>query len=243
MQDGTVLVAAAAALLTAGMLAACASPGSSRDISREAEIARGGRLYDKWYAEAGAQAPDSRHPLYPESGAYADKGASTWRCKECHGWDYLGADGAYASGKHHTGIPGIKGSVGGDVDAIQEVLTQAPHGYGDHMSAADLRALALFVSRGQVDMDNVIDRASKSAHGNADRGGAHFATLCAGCHGDDGRMEEMPALGPLARKNPWETLHKVLNGQPDCAMPALRTLDRRVALDIVTFTQTLPGDE
>ena len=94
-----------------------------------------------------------------------------------------------------------------------------------------------------ADKDNVVDRASKSAHGNAERGDAHFATLCAGCHGDDGRMEEMPALGPLARKNPWEPLHKVLNGQPDCAMPALRTLDRRVALDIVTFTQTLPGDE
>ena len=25
-------------------------------------------------------------------------GSDTWRCKECHGWDYMGVDGAYAGG-------------------------------------------------------------------------------------------------------------------------------------------------
>ena len=48
------------------------------------------------------------------------------------------------------------------------------------------------------------------------------------------------ALGPLARKNPWETLHKVLNGQPDSAMPALRALDLKIALDVAAYAQTLP---
>ena len=58
------------------------------------EIARGARLYDSWYGEKGVDAPAKRHPAYPASGGYANKVASTWRCKECHGWDYLGRSGA-----------------------------------------------------------------------------------------------------------------------------------------------------
>ena len=37
-------------------------------------------------------------------------GADTWRCKECHGWDYAGKDGAYGSGDHRTGIVGVLGT-------------------------------------------------------------------------------------------------------------------------------------
>lgn len=232
-----------AALVLAGLVAACASPGAAPDLDNAAEIARGGRLYDKWFAESRAAEPSARHELYPADGEYASKPGTTWRCKECHGWDYLGKDGAYASGKHATGIPGIRGMAGADPAEIARIVGEAPHGYGALLSEADLRAVALFVSRGQLDMDRKIDRASKRARGDARRGAAHFATLCAGCHGPEGKAEDMPTLGPIARDNPWETLHKILNGQPNSAMPALQTLDRGVAMDILAFTQTLPGDE
>ena len=66
----------------------------------ESSLARGGKLYDKWYAVIKADKPTESHPLYPASAKYADKPASNWRCKECHGWDYRGKDGAYASGSH-----------------------------------------------------------------------------------------------------------------------------------------------
>ncbi|MHC5005427.1 MAG: hypothetical protein ACYTJ0_20185, partial [Planctomycetota bacterium] len=65
---------------------------------------RGGLMYDKWWTVAGVAEPVGTHPLYPVDGPQT--GSSTFRCKECHGWDYKGADGAYGKGSsHYTGIP------------------------------------------------------------------------------------------------------------------------------------------
>ena len=62
------------------------------DRSEVWSVARGGQLYDKWWAVLGHDKPKQTHPAYPAEGK--QKGDSTWRCKECHGWDYRGADGA-----------------------------------------------------------------------------------------------------------------------------------------------------
>lgn len=43
--------------------------------------------------------------------------------------------------------------------------------------------------------------------------------------------------------NPWEVLHKILNGQPAEQMPALRTLDRQIAVDLMAHLATLPKEK
>ena len=108
----------------------------------ESAKARGGKLYDKWYAVVGADAPGTSHPLYPADKKYAQKPKSNWRCKECHGWDYMGADGAYKSGKHASGIKGINKAVGRDMGEIIALLKDEKHGYGDKLGDADLKDLA-----------------------------------------------------------------------------------------------------
>src|SRR6056297_765717 len=100
---GRVAAVAAVMGMAASTMAIAADEGS---------IARGGRLYDKWYKEIDDKAPGESHKLYPSDATYADKPGSNWRCKECHGWDGMGADGAYSSGKHFTGIKGINGMKG-----------------------------------------------------------------------------------------------------------------------------------
>lgn len=210
----------------------------------ESSMMRGGQLYDKWYAVRGvdAKAPESAHPLYTKEGKYADKPGSNWRCKECHGWDYMGKDGAYASGKHSTGIKGINGMKGADTAKIIEVLKAPEHGYGDKLKDSDLMDLANFISQGQVDMDQYIDRASKAPRGDAAKGEAYYNTICANCHGLDGKLPE--EMKPFARQmgNPWEVMHKILNGQPAEDMPALRALDRQVVLDIMAHLATFPKE-
>ena len=47
------------------------------------------------------------------------------------------------------------------------------------------------------------------------------------------------ALGEVA-DNPYEMLHKVMNGQASEAMPALRALDPQIAVDIVAYLPKLP---
>lgn len=216
-----------------------------RSGSRLATIARGGMLYDKWYAELKMDPPKSTHPSYATSQG-KQKGSGTWRCKECHGWDYLGKDGAYAKGSHFSGIAGIQGSAGGSENAVVASLKGSAHKMGDLMSEQDLRALAVFVVEGQLDPNPYIDRGSKKAKGSVANGERIYMTVCTKCHGADGKKinfgdeKEPEYVGTVANDNPWEVLHKLRMGQPGKEMPALLALPVQLLADTLAYSQTLP---
>ncbi len=142
-------------------------------------IVRGGRLYDNWYMEIGRPVPDRPHRAYPADKTYAEEPAVNWRCKECHGWDYSGRDGAYSTGGHFTGIKGIRGMAGADPAKIVAVLKDRTHAYGGLMDDADFEDLANFVSKGQVDTERFIDPASRAANPSQRR---HHFRWCKDCH-------------------------------------------------------------
>jgi thiosulfate dehydrogenase len=222
-----------------------ADEGHAHDPSDIWAIARGGQLYDNWMSVLEADKPEGTHPAYPAEGKKS--GAGTWRCKECHGWDYMGAAGAYASGSHHTGIKGVRGVEGMDVEAIHKIIMDDTHGFtAGNMPHAAMEKLALFLSRGQVEMDRYIDRASKVVRGNPSRGAASYQTICAVCHGFDGKEinfkdEEKPEyVGTVCAKNPWEALHKIRFGQPGVGMIAMVALDVDDQVDLLSYCQTLP---
>lgn len=235
MQGSSIRRAIAGAAFAA--LASMAFPATAAEEA--SAISRGARLYDKFWGENKAAKPTADHPAYPHKGGKYGKDAS-WRCKECHGWDYRGKDGAYATGGHATGIKGITGAAGKDPAAIVAIIKGAPHGYGDaQMSEKDMNDLALFVSKGQADMTRYIDYAAKKAKGDTAKGEAYFNTMCAGCHGVDGK--KITTADPLGVvQNPQEMLHKALNGQPGEAMPSLRALDPQISVDLVAYMMTLP---
>lgn len=207
----------------------------------QGSVARGGKLYDKWYKVIKAEEPKVPHPLYPAAAneKYAKDAASNWRCKECHGWDGLGVDGAYGSGSHKSGLKGINGMAGGDPAAVVALLRAPEHGYGDKLADQDLTDLANFVVFGQIDWTKYV--ADKKIIGDAAAGAQVYSTACIGCHGADGKLPTgMPPLGSLT-SNPWEVMHKVLNGQPGEAMPALRAIDHAVSANLVAYLATLPA--
>lgn len=203
-------------------------------------IAKGGRLYDDWQTEVGAQSQVLPHPAYPRNGFYANDASLTWRCSSCHGWDYQGNQGDYAKGRYATGIKGIRAMAGVDPMRIGAVLRDATHRFDVALKQRDLQDLANFVSAGQVDMEAVIDRKSGSVRGDAGRGGPYYRTICAGCHHLDGQVSGSPPLGRVVRANPWYGLHTILNGHAAEEMPALRELDRQVVIDILAHAQSLP---
>ncbi|MFN3846395.1 MAG: c-type cytochrome [Paracoccaceae bacterium] len=227
------VLVAGTAVFAAGMAVAEVDEGS---------VARGGKLYDKWYKVTKSAEPTTPHPLYPaaENEKYAADAASNWRCKECHGWDGMGVDGAYGSGSHKSGIKGINGAAGGDPAMVVALLKDpAGHGYGDKLAEQDLNDLANFVVFGQIDWTKYV--ADKAIIGDAAAGKQVYTTACIGCHGDEGKLPQgMPPLGSLT-SNPWEVMHKVLNGQPGEAMPALRAIDHQVSANVVAYLATLPA--
>lgn len=207
----------------------------------ESSMARGAKLYDKWFKVIKADTPKDTHSAWPASNT-KKKGNVTWRCKSCHGWDGMGKDGAYASGSYKTGIKGINAMAGADTAKIIAVMKDKTHGLAGKMDEADYMDLANFVSKGQVDMSKYIDAgAKKPKGGDAGRGSAYFNTLCAQCHGKDGTLpEDMKKTLAKQMGNPWEVMHKILNGQPGEQMPALRALDRQIVADIMAHLITLP---
>ena len=141
-----------AALCLSGAIAATAAQAEQKD----AALKRGGQLYDKWYKMT-ATRPQGTHPLYPQTGK--KKGDTTWRCKECHGWDYIGRDGGYKTGSHFTGIKGVLGAAHMDEKNITAALSGGikGHDFSSLMDPAkDIKPLVAFLRKGLVDIATVL---------------------------------------------------------------------------------------
>lgn len=241
------------------------------DAHGDVDLVRGGLLYDKWWAvsEAGEEhehaeeegehthdvdvlAPEGDHPLWATQDTNTRSGADTWRCKECHGWDYKGADGAYGSGSHFTGFPGIQASVGKPPEVIMAVLrgsTNPDHDFSELIGEEDLENLAAFVSEALIDPDTLLNDDHTSA-GDAANGETLYASVCTYCHGPAGNainfsdLEEPEFLGHLAADNPWEFIHKVRFGQPGWPMPSAINngwSDQEVA-DVLAYVESFTTD-
>jgi mono/diheme cytochrome c family protein len=215
-------------------------------------IARGGQLYDRWWTVLDAKVPSTTHRSYPSDGR--EKDTITWRCKECHGWDYRGKDGAYGKGRHFTGIIGIRGKAGAKPADIARILRDRTHNYPiSFLPDKAVEWIARFVSAGQIDMDTYIDRNTKMAKGDPSSGAKLYDTVCAICHGRDGKMLNVvdaddPAVadgslyvGTVAREDPWRTLHKIRNGQPGTPMISLMALSVEEQANVLAYVQTLPA--
>ncbi len=222
--------------------------GQPDEPSRAWVLSYGGRLYDQWWAVLLQPPPKGTHPSYP---AESRRGAEdSWRCVECHGWDYRGRAGAYARGEHFTGIAGIEGARGADPDGIVARLRDDTHGFTPEMIPDKAAmALALFVTLGQVEPSAATDPATGRFRGDAEHGRAIFQNVCAICHdydggawigGDEGTGD---SLGAIARGNPARALHKVMNGQTYADMPAMRAFGLPTVLDILAYVQTLEHED
>ena len=213
-------------------------------------VSGGGPLYDKWWEAVGAEAPEGDQPLWTTQTTNTRSGEDTWRCKECHGWDYKGAEGAYGSGSHVTGFPGVLPSASLSFDDLMGRLTggQNPgHDFSPYLSELQLAALVAFLQEETFDSSPYINP-DGTVNGDAARGRVKFERTCAACHGLDGAemnfgsMEEPEYVGTVAVENPWEFLHKDAFGHPGVPMPAGLALGFTLEdlANLLAYAQTLP---
>ncbi|MCP3902430.1 MAG: hypothetical protein GY715_02245 [Planctomycetes bacterium] len=242
-----------AALVAAGLVGTftAPAPGDAGDGIATSLIdgVRGGQLWDKWWVVTGDPEPVGDHPLYPPAGTQT--GSTTWRCKECHGWDYKGVDGAYGSGSHFTGIIGVFGSTLTAEEMFDLIkLDGIPngHGFGAFMSDDDIDDVVEFVQDYVIDTDSYIDAGvftgdvAEGRLGYKNFGGFY---ACAQCHGDDGTEINFGTPGDpvyledIATGNPWEFLHKARIGQPGTGMPSwlLNGGTNQEAADVGAYVQ------
>ncbi len=231
-----------------------AAPGL---LASPASVATGGKLYDTWWKAApGAAEPKGDHPLWATQTTNTRKGTDTWRCKECHGWDYGGKDGAYGSGSHKTGFVGVSVAASkktqAELVAILKGGSNSKHDFSQIMDADSINNLASFLKEGLVDMSKYIDSATKKPkRANAAHGKVVYEGTCAACHGADGTNlnfgseTEPEYVGTLAKDNPWEFVHKVRSGQPGAAMPSAIVNGWAMddVMDALAHAQTLPTEK
>ncbi len=230
--------------------------GGPESASQTWLISSGGRLYDNWAASLGVKAPAKRHPAWPTANTSISN-EDTWRCKNCHGWDYMGRDGQYRSGANATGIAGVQKARGRDPAVIMSILGNAAHGYTDEILPQHAKyRLALFVSRGQHNAAQFV-LANDKIKGDAEQGRPIFQNVCASCHGFDGRARKLGGspgrpgsnpnnaiqyVGTKAQNGPIEVLHKICNGHPGAIMVSMRGFPIEVAANLLAYAQTLPKE-
>jgi len=213
----------------------------------DADIKNGALLYDNWMKLAEAQ-PEGNHPLYPATSKKS--GTTTWRCKECHGWDYIGKDGRYNKGSHFTGIAGVSHLQTETPETIYASLTNnnSKHNFSEYLTDSQIWDLVKFLREGLTSIDDVIDN---QGHGKGDNeaGKVLYDAHCASCHGNGGNeidfksgKDGIQGVGWLANDNPQESIHKIRWGHPGSDMPSMITdknLTEQDAIDILTYSQSL----
>ncbi|OGW18668.1 MAG: hypothetical protein A3G93_08795 [Nitrospinae bacterium RIFCSPLOWO2_12_FULL_45_22] len=215
-----------------------------------ADAVRGGVLYDKWWKINGQAEPTSNHPFYPSTGKQSGK--DTWRCKECHGWDYKGKDGAYVSGSHYTGIKGVYEARNMNAAHLFAIITK----HNLSLSEQDIWDLTRFIKESLVEMDKYVifnGTQKKSATGDVTKGKTLYENTgtgggqCIMCHGADGtaiKFDGTEGVGDVANDNPWETLQKIRFGHPGSSPTMPSAVNNGLSItdqnDILTYGQTLP---
>lgn len=226
--------------------------GASSGLEREA-LVEGAQLYDNWFAALGAQPPAGNSPLWERQTTNTRSGPDTWRCAECHGWDYKGSEGAYAAGSHYTGFPSVFKLASSlseeEIVAHLKGAKDPAHDFSAYLNEAALKKLALFLKTGLSDDSAFIDRVTlKAKNGSPEHGKTLYEGVCAVCHGADGReivfrtegIDE--GLGDVANRDPYRFLHRTRFGVAGTEMPVGRELGWSTpdGRDVLAYAQTLP---
>ncbi|MFN2146672.1 MAG: c-type cytochrome, partial [Anaerolineales bacterium] len=235
------------------MLAAVNLPGPSIQNGTDPAYIRGGRLYTAWDRVTNLTTPIAQqNPLWPKETPNQVPAVLTWRCVNCHGWDYRGSEGKTLGAVFRTmGYPDLFGYTAKPIEEILPALNgelNPDHDFTAYLNEEDLKDLAAFLSQGLVVPELIADPGTFKVTGMRDNGEDAYFEQCAYCHGTEGEeinlnTDEKPVfLGDVAWGNPWLMVHTIRFGHIRTVVPAgIRLgLPFSTQIDIAAYAQSLP---
>ena len=241
-----VILIALALLVASTALAAQAAPPTD-------DIIRGAQLYDKWYAVLGVDPPAGDMPIWSRQTTNTRSGGDTWRCSECHGWDYRGAQGEYQAGSHYTGFPDLYTLVQDlqveDIVSHLKGNLDPAHDFSAYLDDTSLTQVSDFLKLGVIDNSTYINPISlRVIEADSTHGQSLYQSTCQKCHGEDGRKIVFRSegineyLGSIANRDPFRFLHRTRFGVAGTDMPVGMSLgwEAEDGRDVLAFAQTLP---
>ncbi len=213
---------------------------------------RGGKLYVAWDMAYDKNLPQTRNPLWPENTASRVPNVLTWRCVNCHSWDYRGSSSNTQSFLFkNLDIPGLFGMMEKTQSEIIPWLTgenNPNHDFSAYLTEKDLNDLSAFLSTGLVTPNLIANVETNQAFGNLQVGEDSYVEFCSSCHGMEGEKinygtTEVPTfMGDMAMTNPWRVAHIVRYGHLAANVPPAEALGLPFSqqIDIIAYTQTLP---
>lgn len=219
----------------------------------EGDPVLGGLLYDDWTVVSEV-IPTGEHGLWGIQSTNEAIGVQTWLCNECHGWDYKGEGGEYATGEHYTGFLGLVNAsrllsqnqtlefMKGGVDAR--------HDFTNWLTDDQLLDLSAFLKLEIINLAHYVDYETFEARIETDpaRGELLYNRTCGSCHGDDGTNLLMGVTGSkitlseYGKTKPFALIHKTRFGQPGVSgMPAVENRGWSIddVLAVLEYIQTL----
>ncbi|MFZ2101875.1 MAG: cytochrome c, partial [Oricola sp.] len=111
----------------------------------------------------------------------------------------------------------------------------------------EMLRVATFISKGLIDMRGFVDYETRKVNaGDVERGRAIFQTICAACHGFDGRAMDWGAgdehnfVGTEAAELPDEVYNKISNAHPGAAMINLSAFPHADRINLLAYISQLP---
>ena len=214
---------------------------------------RGGRLYVSWDLVTNFSGIEARHPLWGNSNTPQIPDRITWRCVNCHAWDYRGSEGrlpypGMQRGQDNPSLLPLTSSPAEEILAWLDGTNNPDHNFSNYLSDQDLRDISAFISNALVNPDLIATTENNEVQGTISVGNDVYREYCQSCHGAEGEKinfgsTTVPSfMGDLAWANPWRIAHEVHFGHISSSVPSASTLGISFSqqIDLLAYLQTMP---
>lgn len=226
----------------------------------EGDPLKGGRLYAAWDIVLGVELPIESHQLW----VYEDElTPSSWRCVNCHDWDYQGkrirvfeeeeVDGDLSVGDpvelEYPSLLSMFADSEEDIIKWLDGTNSRDHDFSRYLSPEAMLDLSAFLSAGVIAPNLVADPNSGVVSGSSALGEDLYKQGCRECHGPEGAkinfgtISQPWFLGNVGASNPWRAAHIVRFGHTKGEFDSTGNLgwSFNQQIDLLAYLQILPA--